>query len=107
MLLKALGLNVNFSLFAYGQTGSGKTFALSGGPWKKDGAIPRTVMYIAENGHALGYIRVMIKCWMVQVYKSDLVDLLRPAGKIRIPLRVAMDKNGPQVVGATQLRFVF
>jgi len=45
---------------------------------------------------------------MVQVYKSDIVDLLRPADKLRCPLRVIVDKHGsPKIEGVTQLRFVF
>ncbi len=35
------------------------------------------------------------------------MDLLRPAGKIRYALKVVVDKDGPKVEGATQLRFLF
>jgi len=64
-------------LFAVGQNGAGKTHAFFGVPFKKDGLVPRTIKYIACAADMYGYKRVSVKCVMVQIYKSELMCLLR------------------------------
>jgi len=66
------------SIFVYGQTGAGKTYTLSGGALKKRGLAQETIRYLYTQGTNQDYSHIVIECWMIQVYKSDLVDLLKP-----------------------------
>lgn len=91
------------SIFAYGQTGAGKTYTLSGGAFKNNGIIQQTINYIVEQGKANG-LKVEIRCQLIQIYKSDLVDLFLPHHEHARYLTVGMDEeNCPTVVGATKI----
>ena len=77
------------SIFAYGQTGSGKTYTLSGGSFKKNGIVQQTFHYIEKKLRADELITDCgIKCMMIQVYKSDIVDLLRSDEKTAKALEI-------------------
>ena len=107
LIEEVLKLNLKCSIFAYGQTGAGKTHTFSGGPLKRDGLIPRTIRYIALIAASYGYVRVSVKCVMVQIYKSELVCLLRLAGEPRRPLKVVAGRDGsPMVEGAHEMRCI-
>jgi hypothetical protein len=107
LIEKALAGGLKCALLFFGQTGAGKTHALTGGPLKRDGIAQRTIKYIALIGERHGYKRVSVKCVMVQIYKSELVCLLRLAGEPRRPLKVVLDRDGsPKVEGAHQMRCV-
>jgi len=84
-------------MFAYGSTGSGKTHTISGGAMKVDGMIQQAVTTIrqrlVEEGNR--FINPKLSCYMVQLYKSDLVDLLRPSNVLPVALDVVQDgRNG-------------
>lgn len=67
-------------MFAHGSTGSGKTYTMTGGATKDRGVVQQTIYDIQER---LIEVRDEIKtlnitCTVYQLYKSNLVDLLRP-----------------------------
>jgi len=47
--------------------------------------------------------RFTIKCSMIQIYKSDLVDLFRSDEALFVPLTIVEDDNGIRVKGATEI----
>lgn len=65
------------SVICYGSTGSGKTYTLSGGEWKDEGIIQQAITYAREQAIAKGLKNFKVTCFMVQIYKSHIKDLLR------------------------------
>jgi hypothetical protein len=81
----------NSSVFAYGQTGSGKTYTISGGAKKRDGVIQLAVKKIRHRLIKANFPKAVMKCYMIQLYKSDIVDLLRPANVNPVALDIIED----------------
>ena len=64
-------------MICYGSTGSGKTHTLSGAEWKKNGIIQQAITYARQQAIAKGLKNFKVTCFMVQIYKSHIKDLLR------------------------------
>ena len=63
-------------MYAYGQTGSGKTFTITGS-MKEPGIVPRAVEELfAITSANESKFEVNLQCWMMEVYRENLVDLL-------------------------------
>jgi len=90
----------NVCIFAYGQTGSGKTFTMSGSE-DCPGIVPRavkTLYKLVNKGKKTSHVTV--SCYMVELYKSRLVDLLDPSNDNK-KLKIVHTKEGDvQVQGA-------
>lgn len=65
------------SVFVYGVTGSGKTFTLTGGEWKREGVVQQTVHQVWNDMQTFKRKGFRIRCNMVQLYQSQIVDLFR------------------------------
>ena len=66
----------NVCMYAYGQTGSGKTFTITGS-MKEPGIVPRAVEELfAITAANESKFEVSLQCWMMEVYRENLVDLL-------------------------------
>ena len=95
----------NCSVFAYGQTGSGKTFTVSGGEKKFNGIGQQTIRHIWSHVQkAAG--EMMLEFQMVQVYKDELADLLKPDEEFARALHLVVDgDDNVSVEGNTRVRF--
>jgi len=89
----------------YGQTGSGKTHTMTGGPRKQDGILQQSLKFL--HARADEFADLSLTCSMVQIYKSDLVDLLRSHETLPTALEIWIDKNGSAFVEATQIKHSF
>ena len=70
------GAGYNVCVFAYGQTGSGKTFTMVGAPGM-EGILPRAMRDIyAKKAELAGEYDMNVKCYMLELYNDQLVDLL-------------------------------
>ncbi len=67
----------NVCIFAYGQTGSGKTFTVQGNE-ENPGLTPRAIVKMFDIIREMTNFRVKLKCYMVELYLSQLRDLLLP-----------------------------
>jgi len=71
----------NVTIFAYGQTGSGKTHTMYGSQ-QDPGLAPRSIKALFEvinQEQKVGTKTFKVKAYMVEIYKQDILDLLRPA----------------------------
>ena len=74
--LRACGAGYNVCVFAYGQTGSGKTFTMVGAPGM-EGILPRAMRDIyAKKAELAGEYDMNVKCYMLELYNDQLLDLL-------------------------------
>ena len=84
----------NVCVFAYGQTGSGKTFTMVGSE-EHPGIVRRTISeifgYIERNK---GKMKLNVKLYMVELYRDNLLDLLRDKKKKEQKLEIKKDKKG-------------
>ena len=78
-------------MFAYGTTGSGKTYTVSGGAKKRNGIIQQTVRRIRQKFIDAKFFKSKLSCYMIQLYKSDIVDLLRHSTILPVALEVIED----------------
>jgi S-adenosylhomocysteine hydrolase len=69
----------NVCIFAYGQTGSGKTHTIQGNA-SNPGITPRSIEELFNTVHSMNNFDVKLICYMVELYKEDLRDLLLPKG---------------------------
>jgi len=69
----------NVCIFAYGQTGSGKTFTIQGDE-ANPGLTPRTITELYDIIGGMTNYDVTVTCYMVEIYKGDLNDLLLEKG---------------------------
>jgi len=68
----------NVCVFAYGQTGSGKTFTIQGSE-ENPGLTPRSIHELYQIVGAMkSNFEVELSCYMVEIYKGELRDLLVP-----------------------------
>lgn len=67
----------NVCIFAYGQTGSGKTFTIHGVE-DKPGLTPRSISELFGIIGDMKMFDVTLSCYMVEIYKGELQDLLLP-----------------------------
>lgn len=67
-------------IFAYGQTGSGKTHTIQGND-SNPGITPRAIDELFAITGSMNLWDVKLKCYMVELYKTDLRDLLIPKGQ--------------------------
>lgn len=68
-------------IFVYGQTGAGKTYTVIG-PEENAGIAPRSVhelFRIVEK--EAGHLIFTIKCYMIEIYRDQMIDVLLPEGK--------------------------
>jgi len=83
----------NVTVFAYGQTGAGKTHTMYGNP-DQPGLAPRTIEALfdmvrkQERG---GGKKFVVKFYMIEVYKQDIIDLLGDPSKQKKSLEVKKD----------------
>ena len=84
----------NSTIFAYGPTGSGKTYTLQGDPDKNDGIAQRSFRYLYEiiNEQANEGCEFKVSCTMVQIYYTDIDDLLEK--KRGAVIRIEQDNDG-------------
>lgn len=81
----------NVCIFAYGQTGSGKTFTIQGSP-EMPGLTPRSIEELFMLISKMTTFDVKLKCYMVEIYKGELKDLLIPkTTKDRPKLEIKQD----------------
>ena len=74
-------------IFAYGQTGSGKTFTIQGSP-EKPGLTPKSINEMFDILGTMHDYEINLKCYMVEIYLSQLRDLLLKPGKKQGELEV-------------------
>lgn len=87
----------NVCIFAYGQTGSGKTFTIQG-THDLPGLTPRSIQELFSIISKMTTFEVKLKCYMVEIYKGELKDLLIPkAAKDRPKLEIKQDQTDGQV----------
>jgi len=67
----------NVCIFAYGQTGSGKTFTIQVTD-QHPGLTPRSIAELGRLIHGMKIYTVNLSCYMVEIYKGELRDLLLP-----------------------------
>jgi len=82
----------NVCVFAYGQTGTGKTYTMFGtndAPGIAQRAIEK-VYQLTKEARKLG--RVQVTCYMVELYKSKLLDLLSENHNTK--LKIGKDHQG-------------
>lgn len=84
----------NCTIFAYGQTGSGKTHTISGGPLKKHGLIQQSFDLMREIIMTDQTHEYEINCQMIQVYKSEVIDLLRDCDQLPRKLTIKQNSRG-------------
>ena len=77
----------NVCIFAYGQTGSGKTHTIQGNP-SNPGITPRAIDELFTTVGGMNIYDVKLTCYMVELYKTDLRDLLLPRGQAPIKLDI-------------------
>jgi hypothetical protein len=81
-------------VFAYGQTGSGKTFTIQGTE-EKPGLTPRAISELYAIVGGMQQFDVQLSCYMVEIYKGEMRDLLLPKNaKDRPKLEVKMNPQG-------------
>jgi len=84
----------NVCIFAYGQTGSGKTFTIYGDD-ANPGLSPRAISEVMRCVHRdSSKCSVKMECYMLELYRDDLVDLLLPQGSDAPKLDIKKDKQG-------------
>jgi len=85
----------NVCIFAYGQTGSGKTFTIYGDD-ANPGLTPRAIAEVMRCVHRdSNKSSVKMECYMLELYRDDLIDLLLPVGTSDAPrLDIKKDKKG-------------
>jgi hypothetical protein len=69
----------NVCIFAYGQTGSGKTFTIQGSE-AMPGLTPRSIAELFALKKEMVQHNIKVSCYMVEIYKNHLYDLLIPKG---------------------------
>ena len=80
----------NVCVFAYGQTGSGKTFTIQGDE-TNPGLTPRSINELYSIIGNMKQHEVQLSCYMVEIYKGELRDLLLPKNaKDRPKLEIRM-----------------
>jgi len=88
----------NVCIFAYGQTGSGKTFTIQGSD-EMPGLTPRSITEMFRIISEMKIFDVHLSCYMVEIYKGELRDLLLAKNtKERPKLEVRFDKDSCFVV---------
>lgn len=65
----------NVCIFAYGQTGSGKSHTMQGSD-TNPGVTPRALEELFSLVEYMKNYTVVLKCYMVELYKDELRDLL-------------------------------
>jgi len=84
----------NVCVFAYGQTGSGKTFTIQG-DHANPGLTPRSIHELYQIIGGMRQFDVELSCYMVEIYKGQLRDLLLPKNtRDRPNLEVRMGQTG-------------
>lgn len=84
----------NVCVFAYGQTGSGKTFTIQGSE-SMPGLTPRSITELYHLIDGMKSFDVSLSCYMVEIYKGELRDLLLPKNtKDRPKLEIRMNQQG-------------
>lgn len=85
----------NVCIFAYGQTGSGKTFTIYGDELNP-GLTPRAITEVMRCVHRdADKFAVKMECYMLELYRDDMIDLLLPTGSNDAPkLEIKKDKKG-------------
>ncbi|CAG9319665.1 unnamed protein product [Blepharisma stoltei] len=90
----------NVCIFAYGQTGSGKTFTIQGSP-DNPGVTPRAVDELFRILNSMpSHYSWEVKCYMVELYLDNLVDLFCPKENLGNPppLNIKKDPKGMVVI---------
>lgn len=94
----------NVCVFAYGQTGSGKTFTVQGTE-DMPGLTPRSISELFGLIGEMTQFDVQLSCYMVEIYKGELRDLLIPKNaKERPKLEVRMNPQGQVVIKNAKIR---
>jgi len=98
----------NVTIFAYGQTGTGKTYTMHGGHGEHQGIAPRTIEMIFQMLKSMDESRFSstVRAYLVEMYKSDLVDLLAST-KTTARLEIRKDpRTGDTGIVNVEERFV-
>ena len=91
----------NVCMFAYGQTGSGKTFTIQGNP-NSPGITPRAIDELFMLIENMPNYNVLLKCYMVELYKDELKDLLLPKNQPKVLLDIKESASGMVVIQGVQ-----
>lgn len=95
----------NVCIFAYGQTGSGKTFTVQGNE-ENPGLTPRAIVKMFDIIREMTNFRVKLKCYMVELYLSQLRDLLLPPHEEVKELEIKEQAGKVVVQGVTEVEIV-
>lgn len=91
----------NVCIFAYGQTGSGKTFTIQGND-DFPGLVPRSIVRLFEILSNMTDFKISLSVYMVEIYLSEVRDLLLKPGQAQRDLDIKEDKDGRvQIKGVT------
>ena len=94
----------NVCIFAYGQTGSGKTFTIQGNE-EQPGLAPRSIAELFTLINAMTTFDVRLDCYMVEIYKGELRDLLLSKKVVEKPkLDVKLNAEGQVVIKNVVIR---
>jgi hypothetical protein len=83
----------NVCIFAYGQTGSGKTHTIQGDD-ADQGITPRSIKELYDTTKFMKNFDVHLSCYMVELYKSDIKDLLLPKDNPQVKLEIKESPAG-------------
>jgi hypothetical protein len=90
-------------IFAYGQTGSGKSHTMQGSA-DNPGVTPRALEELFSLVGGMKNYAVVLKCYMVELYKDELRDLLLAKNQPKIPLEIKDSASGMVVInGVTEI----
>eukprot|EP00347_Sterkiella_histriomuscorum_P020482 403337633 len=93
----------NVCIFAYGQTGSGKTWTIQGQPGNP-GLTPRAIQELFQIVSTMNMHKIQLKCYMIELYKDELRDLLLPKNAAKRPLEIKESGSGQVVInGVTEV----
>jgi hypothetical protein len=94
-------LGEKICIFTYGQTGSGKTYSLQGNLYnckdkKEEGIIQRSIRSIYSALEKKG-LEPKISCTMIELYFSQINDLLRPDDELPKVIRIQQNPYSGKV----------
>jgi hypothetical protein len=95
----------NVCIFAYGQTGSGKTHTILGDD-ADQGITPRSIKELYDTTKSMKNFEVRLSCYMVELYRTDLKDLLLPRDNPQVRLDIKenpADNNNVYIPQITQI----
>ena len=90
------------SVFAIGQNGSGKSYTISGNRFNP-GIVQQTISYVWLAAKSFDWL--ILRCKMVQIYKSEVLDLILSEDYRLCPAKVFVAEGQAHILGVTEYEF--